>query len=156
MLRPAVRDHKIKLVHGGDHPESPTFASLIGVDADAVTTIPRCGADKYPELLKFDVGMIPLRDTPFNVAKSDIKGLEYAASGIPFIAAALPEYARLWADWEGCFHLAKRPKDWISGINRYLDFNNRWHDQALLLDRVKTRDIQFGATRWIELLEGVV
>ena len=32
------------------------------------------------------VGMVPLALTPFNQAKSYIKGLEFAARGVPFVA----------------------------------------------------------------------
>ena len=44
---------------------------------------------------QFDVGIAPLHDIVFNHAKSWLKGLEYAALGIPFVAADLPEYRLL-------------------------------------------------------------
>jgi hypothetical protein len=38
------------------------------------------------------VGLVPLTRGPFNEAKSYLKGLEYAAAGIPFIATPTEEY----------------------------------------------------------------
>lgn len=167
VLRPSVLDGTIHLHHSGDYRHQrrtdgemldrypTTFAETIGVPDEMVSTLPISPSSEYPKLLTFDVGMVPLRETPFNEAKSDIKGLEYAACGIPFIASASSEYAKLWEDWGGCFHIAKRPKDWISGIKRYTDYRNRLIDGATLLDRVRDRDIRYGASKWIELLQGV-
>jgi glycosyltransferase involved in cell wall biosynthesis len=151
VLRPAVNNMQIRLHHSGAGGQS--MASVLGIPEQQITTTPLCTAVDYPKLLTFDVGIIPLRDTPFNEAKSYIKGLEYAACGIPFIASASSEYTRLWEMWDGCFHLAKRPKDWISGINRYTDYDNRVKDGQTLLDRVWEHDIQFGVQQWRDLLK---
>jgi hypothetical protein len=156
VLRPAILNTSIFFHHAGHFDGSPAMSDLLGVGKDDITTAERTNAAEYPSLLSFDVGIVPLRDTPFNHAKSDIKGLEYAASGIPFIAQDMPSYKALHKAWDGAFHLARRPKDWISGIKRYQPLSKRLEDQALVLDRVKSRDIQFGAIQWIELLEGLV
>jgi glycosyltransferase involved in cell wall biosynthesis len=42
-----------------------------------------------------DVGIVPLERSDFNRAKSWLKGLEFAALGIPFIASATPDYEKL-------------------------------------------------------------
>ena len=57
-----------------------------------------------------DVGIVPLDDSPFNRAKSYLKGLEYAARGIPFVASPLPEYEELADD--GIGRIARTPGDW--------------------------------------------
>ena len=155
VLRPRIMNGTIAFHHSGDWPEvSPPFADMIGVPRHLVSVTPRCTSRDYPSLLHFDVGIIPLRDTPFNHAKSDIKGLEYAAAGIPFIAQDSDSYARLHKEWDGAFHLARRPKDWIAGINRYLDYGRRVEDQARLLELVQQRDIKIGAKLWAQVLEG--
>lgn len=66
----------------------------------------------YPDhLTAIDVGIVPLADSTFNDAKSCLKGLEFAALGIPFVASPTPEYRRLHDEF-GIGLLAKRPRDW--------------------------------------------
>jgi glycosyltransferase involved in cell wall biosynthesis len=43
----------------------------------------------------FDVGIAPIADIPFNLARSSIKVKEYAAAGIPWVASARGPYADL-------------------------------------------------------------
>ena len=77
ILPPLANAGKVKLYHGGDHPGASSFASKLGVDPSLVTVRPLAPAGEYPSLLTMDVGIVPLNKTPFNMAKSDIKGLEY-------------------------------------------------------------------------------
>ncbi len=147
---------RLHLQHSGDRIDAPSFASQIGVDPDLVTRVPAVPSDRYPELLTFDVGLVPLRDTGFNHAKSEIKGLEYAASGIPFIAQDLPSYRKLWEDWgetESGFYIAKRTKDWIKAIDNLLDIEARRAKQAQLFANVPYRDIEYGTIQWNNLLQ---
>lgn len=44
---------------------------------------------------QFDIGLAPLRRTPFNDAKSGIKFMEGAALGVPMICSDVPPYADL-------------------------------------------------------------
>lgn len=154
VLGPRIKDGSIRMHHSGHLDGSPTLASMLGVPEDLVQTSPRCTATEYPSMLTFEVGIVPLRDTPFNHAKSEIKGLEYAAAGIPFIAQGLSAYAQLHNDWGSAFWLADRPKDWITGTKRYLDPVARKDAQEALLDLVKSRDLHYGAQAWLDVLEG--
>lgn len=71
----------------------------------------------YPEAVaQFDVGIVPLADTAFNQAKSWLKGLEYAALGVPFVASPTEPYRSLVA--LGAGELATRPKDWERALKR--------------------------------------
>lgn len=52
--------------------------------------------DEYPQgISKFTVGIVPLLGSKFNEAKSYLKGMEYAAVGVPFVASPTSEYQRL-------------------------------------------------------------
>lgn len=52
--------------------------------------------EAYHEALgTLDIGIVPLAQSPFNIAKSYLKGLEYAARGVAFVASSTPEYRRL-------------------------------------------------------------
>lgn len=143
------------IYHGGHNPQADSFASRVGLTDEQTVVKPLTTAEQYPMLLTMDVGVIPLSDKPFNHAKSDIKGLEYAASGIPFIASPSPSYTTLHKEFDGHFLLAKRPRDWIKGYKHYFLDDNRFEDSQALLDLVKQRDIQYGARHLLEVIEGV-
>ncbi len=73
----------------------------------------------YPRLFEpIDIGIIPLNDIPFNHAKSFIKGLEYVAAGIPFIASYSPEYQYLAE--QGIGRVANSPEEWLHHLNELI------------------------------------
>jgi glycosyltransferase involved in cell wall biosynthesis len=53
--------------------------------------------DTYWRTLSMDVGIGPLRNTPFNRAKSSLRAVEYAALGVVAVLPDLPPY-RGWID----------------------------------------------------------
>ena len=65
-----------------------------------------------PLLAEIGVGVVPLASNPFNRSKSWLKGLEFAALGIPTVASPLPEYQRLYG-YGLCAGIAEKPKDWF-------------------------------------------
>jgi glycosyltransferase involved in cell wall biosynthesis len=66
-----------------------------------------------------DIGIVPLELSPFNQAKSSLKGMEYAALGIPFVASPTREYERLAA--YGIGKTAKTPGEWRKHLQRMID-----------------------------------
>lgn len=67
--------------------------------------------DAYPHCLNMlDVGLVPLEHSVFNECKSWLKGLEYAAVGVPFIATPTTEYKNLHD--KGLGRLADSPAEW--------------------------------------------
>lgn len=115
--------YDLKFHHAGHTPGAPSFAEVVGIDPHRVTTSPLCKITDYAAGLKFDIGIVPLTDIPFNHAKSNIKGLEYAAANIPFVASDLPEYRLLHEDGVGL--LATTPEEWRSQMETLLDPNYR-------------------------------
>lgn len=76
--------------------------------------------DYYTYLASFlDIGIVPLEISAFNQAKSALKGLEYAALGIPFVATPTREYERLEA--YGVGKLARTPSEWRKQLQRMID-----------------------------------
>jgi glycosyltransferase involved in cell wall biosynthesis len=150
-----LRDGRIKLMHAGHHDTAPSFAVSLRVDPELVETTPLQPSYLYPSMLTMDVGLVPLTDIPFNHAKSEIKGLEYAASGIPFIASDLPSYRSLYESWGCGMLMAKRPKDWVRSVTKMLDKQYRLDSQQALLELVRQRDIAIGAKSLIDLLESM-
>jgi glycosyltransferase involved in cell wall biosynthesis len=63
----------------------------------------------------FDLGLVPLVRNDFNEGKSNLKGLEYAACGIPCLASPTAEYQR-WVEEGENGYLCKHPKDFIERL----------------------------------------
>lgn len=74
--------------------------------------------DYLSGMMSCDVGIVPLELTPFNQAKSDLKGLEFAALGVPFVASPTGPYRSL-AD-SGAGLIASKPKQWRAMVRRLL------------------------------------
>ncbi|MDO8209891.1 hypothetical protein [Conexibacter sp. CPCC 206217] len=51
--------------------------------------------DLAPAVAEFDVGLAPLIDIPFNLARSNLKLKEYAGLGIPWLASPIGPYAAM-------------------------------------------------------------
>lgn len=74
----------------------------------------------YQKLLDtIDIGIVPLELSPFNEAKSYLKGLEMAALGIPFVASPTYEYKLL--EVYGVGKTAKSPGDWRKHLNNWMN-----------------------------------
>lgn len=69
----------------------------------------------YDALGKLDVGIVPLGSTRFNEGKSYLKGIEYAARGIPFVASELPEYQYLAENGIGML-AQERGRSWRAAL----------------------------------------
>jgi hypothetical protein len=65
----------------------------------------------YSEVAQLGIGIVPLADTAFNRGKSWLKGLEYAALGVPFVASSTPDYERLQGA-AGAGMLTTKRKHW--------------------------------------------
>lgn len=109
-----------KFHHSGSIINAPQVDKQIGLTSKKFTSEPMKPIMTYPELFrKIDVGIVPLTDIEFNHAKSFIKGLEYAASGIPFIASPSPEYK--YFTEQGVGRIASTPSEWIGHMEELLD-----------------------------------
>ena len=142
LLLPLVETGKIKLHHSGHLESHPKFADAVKVPNELVSTLPMASPQNYPNLFQFDIGLVPLSDKPFNEAKSAIKGLEYAAAGVPFIASSTQEYESLSAN--GIGFIAKKTRAWIGLIEALRDPAYRSEQASLVRERVSAFDIANG------------
>lgn len=138
--------------HGGAIEGAPSFLDQVGLSGVPVAgPMPLVPIGDYPDLFRhLDVGLVPLRDVAFNRAKSWIKGLEYAAAGVPFVAQDLPEYRRLQED-HGIGLTVRRPRDWMRALDRLVDREEWYVAAASNLRAVKALDIRQGIHRWRDL-----
>ncbi len=104
---------------------------------------------KYPRAVAMlDVGIVPLKASAFNRAKSWLKGLEMAACGVPFVASATPEYERLANLGAGL--LADRPKLWEKHLLRLTTDYGCRRDLAMRGREVaKAWTVERNAPRWL-------
>jgi len=97
-----------------------------------------------------DIVAIPLVDIKFNACKSDLKGLEHAAMGIPCVASDVPPYRRWVKHGENGFLVKKnKTKFWIRYLQQLVD------DKALrekmgqaAKDKAMWRDIRQNIYQW--------
>lgn len=148
-------DGHARFQHSGHADEAPSFAAEVGLPGEAVEVRGRVHPQQWPDLLDFQIGVVPLRDTPFNHAKSDLKGLEYAAAGIPFVASPRTSYTALREAWGECVPLARKPADWVKGLRRLLDPNARIAMAGELRQRARQRDLRVGLAGYLELFGAV-
>jgi glycosyltransferase involved in cell wall biosynthesis len=112
--------------------------------------------DVYPaKMAAADVGIVPLEMSRFNEAKSWLKGLEFAALGVPFIASPTTPYAELVARGAGL--LASTPKQWEGLLKRLVrSADDRAELAAAGRDAAAGLTIEGNVDRWLDAWESVV
>ena len=85
------------------------------------------GAASYPGFVNWitgqpawDIGIMPLADTPFNRCKSSIKTLDYAALGLAMLASDLAPYRGSLADGAGGLLVANNETAWFAALSRLI------------------------------------
>lgn len=72
--------------------------------------------DVYYRAIDFDIGLCPLKSTPFSRSKSWIKALEYFSRGIPVIASDVEPYRRFIEHGTDGF-LVRKDHEWLSYLS---------------------------------------
>jgi glycosyltransferase involved in cell wall biosynthesis len=124
----------------------------LGLDEHPSTTAGWVSLTDYPRAYAgLDVAIVPLAANAFNEAKSDLKGLEALALGVPFVASSTGPYRRLAAD-AGCGFLAECPDQWF-GWTRYLVNMQEVREDGAEVGREYVREhrtVEGQAWRWLE------
>lgn len=102
-----------------------------------------------------DVALVPLASIPFNEAKSALKGMQAAASGVPFVASAMPEYRWLREQW-GVGLTAKNAHQWVNHLERLLDPGERAMESMGNSAYVQGMGLPLLARSWELLLSALV
>jgi hypothetical protein len=151
VLGPLVKSVDGTFIHAGVFGDAVHAGILAGVEESRLRTRPGCSIFEYPTLFEgIDVGIVPLYDMPFNHAKSYIKGVEYAAAGVPFIAQDTPEY-RFLRDEYGVGYTAKRAKDWIAKFRKLQVREERVQAVEQNLQGIQPLDIRLRWKEWADL-----
>lgn len=151
-----LEKHDLKFHHAGlllDNPKE--FAEIAKIDPERLQGTSGCSPQYYGNiLLPFDIGIVPLNTMPFNEAKSNLKGLEYAMTGIPFVASSTNEY-RLLAE-QGAGNVATKPMEWIKNLEKLIDPDVR-REQAergynLVMDKYNINNV---VHEWHNVIEEI-
>jgi len=125
-----IQLRNILFQHSGHLLNAPKASDLLGVNEKFTRLKPLVPILEYPVLFRdIDIGIVPLNNIEFNHAKSFIKGLEYAASGIPFVSSYSPEYQYLSDN--GIGRIARSTSEWVYHLDELLDL-------SMLKDEVET------------------
>lgn len=160
ILKPVVRPFLLK------HPEidfvaagSPEVHDILGVPEGQRISYPYTHFRdfKLPEITAvMDVGLIPMVLNGLNEGKSHLKGMEYNACGIPFIASPTESYKEYWCDGENGF-LASTTSEWLCYLEELVgdgDLRGRMgaHGRA----KAATHTIERHAGKWEDLFRGLL
>ena len=129
----------------------PPFYEVVGLGIDDVTILPPAPSEKLGQLMRFDIGVVPLTSNSFNEAKSWIKGLEYAAAGIPFVASGSSEYKRLKSVY-GVGRIAFKQPEWVKHLEQLRDPAFRQEEADANLAAIAPLDAPNGAKIWDDII----
>jgi hypothetical protein len=121
-----------------------------------LVTVPYAPIDEYAaEMAHMDVGIVPLADSVFNQAKSALKGLEYAAIGLPYVASPTLPYQMAHKEGLNGF-LARKPAEWVAYLSKLLG-NAEFRVQTGMRNKemMSTLTIEAQVGRWISAWESV-
>lgn len=151
-----LKSRNLKFHHSGAIPNVPSVAELMEIDQERLTMEGMRPITDLPGLLQaIDIGVVPLNNIPFNHAKSYLKGLEYAAAGIPFVASDLPEY-RYLAD-AGVGRIASTPAQWMAHLDELQDASLRYDEAQINYEIVKDQfSMNSAARQWISTFEQIM
>jgi glycosyltransferase involved in cell wall biosynthesis len=108
-------------------------------------------------LINADISLIPLRDTPFNRCKSNIKWVEQGALEVPSVTSKVSPYMEYATDDNGIFVTDNSPEGWYKGIATLIE------DEMLRKEMgrkareyvVEHFDIATQYWRWVDMVKEV-
>lgn len=111
------------------------------------------GVPYYTALTSLDIGLVPLRDTTFNRAKSYLKALEFAASGVVVVASPTPANYELAKTVP--IELVSTPEEWYAALHKAIT-NEDWRvDRAYYAKEaaLKHHTYEANAEKWAQVWE---
>ena len=102
-----ARERRVRLVVVGGGP-----VDLPGLD---VTTVPWTEATEVESIAGFDIGVMPLADSPWERGKCGYKLIQYMACGVPVVASPVGVNTAIVSEGVNGF-LATTPDDWHAAL----------------------------------------
>lgn len=147
-----LEENDLKFFHHGHNFDFPRVHEMMGFPAER-EMVPSllCPITQYHRgFSAMDIGLVPLNKIDFNEAKSSIKGMEYAAAGIPFIAQDTGEYVWM-AEEHGIGRIASTEADWKRHLTELLDRDVRNEEAAENRRKVEALSIENNWKNWEEI-----
>jgi glycosyltransferase involved in cell wall biosynthesis len=111
-----LREPMQRLLDRNPHLHVVSIGCGLGLTGDRYHHIRRLAfEDLREQISRFDLGIAPIADTPFNRGRSNVKVKEYAAMGVPWLASPIGPYASLGQDEGGVLVADDR---WCEEIER--------------------------------------
>jgi len=152
-----IEKNKLSFHHSGHLGNGSPFArDQLKINKRHCSETPLSPINEYPKLfLNMDIGLVPLNDVPFNHAKSYIKGLEYAAAGVPFVASSAPEYKFL-SD-AGVGRVAHNEEEWKYHLTELLNPQMRKDEAIINYELVRDMfSMQVRGSDWNNTMERIM
>lgn len=147
------RHDDVRLLHVGSSRDAPQIPELCPVRPDRMLCAPPVPAEDVARVLwPMTVGVVPLSVSPFNDAKSCLKGMEFAAAGVPFVASRSAEYD--W--WAAGQVVSNRAGQWADALERLRDPAERDRQVADQDAALRPLAIQSRWTDWSDALDDIV
>lgn len=151
-----LEKNDLRFYHAGVNQNNPNeFPDIAGINPDRYSGVNGCSAKNYGNiLLPMDIGIVPLQKVSFNEAKSSLKGMEYAMTGIPFVATDTEEYKLIAS--EGAGMVVRKPKDWMRAMESLLDPAVRKEKSEAGYQVVMEKyNIDIVVNQWIDAIEQI-
>jgi glycosyltransferase involved in cell wall biosynthesis len=104
------RDVEIVLVGAGTSPFARVPATLVPWRLD----------DEVRDICSFDIGLMPMPDTPWTRGKAALKALQYSAAGVPTVGSWTETNAQILGTDDGAL-LCRSDDDWRQALRTLVD-----------------------------------
>lgn len=150
ILKPWLRDFLLKRPEVDFVANSEAMHDALGVPLEQRIVVdeyafrPRDGGN-YPvgeKTAVIDIGLVPLTLNGLNKGKSHLKGMEYNAAGVPFIASPTESYTDYWCDEGENGFIARNDKEWIESLDMLVT-DDKKRRQMGKLGRLKASEHTF-------------
>jgi glycosyltransferase involved in cell wall biosynthesis len=148
VLRRAAAETPFELQLIAERRPRPTELDLTGLDW---RWFPWSEADEIERLARFDLGLMPLADTPWNRAKCGLKAIQYQALGRPCVASPVGVNQELIDDGASGF-LPSDDEGWFAAVTvlvRNADLREAMGEAGR--ERIeRTYSLEAQSPRWID------
>jgi O-antigen biosynthesis protein len=136
------------------------MVQTLEIPPEKVVHLQTVSFEDYPKVpAQFDIGLAPLRDTPFNRNKSALKVMEYGARGVPYVASDIAPYRRFHKETNGVGgFLAETKTDWDVALRTLIEQEDVWTKQGFNASKVihEQYSLRGNIAKWEAVLDDIL